>query len=214
MAFRPDPPLVLGLLGGVAAGKTTVAAAFAAHGLLHVDADRLARQVVAEEAVRRDLAAAFGPSILAADGSLDRAAMAAIVFADPAARQRLEDLTHPRIRAAILATLGAAKAQGTSVLLDVPLLLERGLIDCCDVVVFVHSSTERRRQRAAARGWPTGEFDRREAAQAPLADKRARADFVLDNDGTLDATGRQIDDLLRRLAARRPGPPPPSAPQS
>jgi dephospho-CoA kinase len=214
MVFRPDPPLVIGLLGGVAAGKSTIAAALAARGLQHVDADRLAREVAAEGPVLREIAAAFGAGVLDAAGRLDRAALAAIAFRDAAARQRLEALVHPRVRAAIVAATAAARAAGVSVVLDVPLLLERGLIEACDVVVFVQSSEAARRARAAARGWPPGEFERREAAQAPLADKRARAEFVLDNDGPLDAVGRRVDDLLRALPAGRPraggGPPGPS----
>lgn len=207
--FRPVPPLVIGLVGGVAAGKSTVAAAFAAHGLRVIDADRIARRVTAGPSVLTELLREFGEGIQCADGSLDRAALAATVFADPARRQRLEAITHPPIRRAILAELAAARAEGASVLLDAPLLLEGGLIAQCQVVVFVAADEATRRQRAAARGWPPGELERREAAQAPLADKLAAADFVIANDGTLDAVRARVDDLLRRLAG--PGTSPPQA---
>jgi dephospho-CoA kinase len=196
-AFRPDPPVVIGLLGGIAAGKSAVAAAFAARGLQVVDADAIARSVTDDPGVVRQVAAALGAGV-APDGRLDRAAVAAVVFADPAARKRLEAITHPRIRERILAALAAARACGDSVLLDAPLLLEGGLIERCDHVVFVAASDAVRAARAAARGWSAAELARREAAQHPLAQKRARAQFVVDNDGPLDATHRQVDDLLDR----------------
>ncbi len=202
--FRPDPPVVIGLLGGIAAGKSAVAGAFAARGLRHIDADAIARQVTGAADVIAAVAAALGSGLVAADGHLDRTALAARVFTDPAARKQLEAITHPRIRQRILADLDAARRAGTSVLLDVPLLLEGGLIDQCDRTVFVAASPEVRTARAASRGWADGELRRREATQAPLADKRARADFAIDNDGPLDATRRQIDDLLDRWTAPAP----------
>jgi dephospho-CoA kinase len=202
--FRPGTPVVIGLLGGIAAGKSTVAAAFAAHGLCHVDADRHSRAAVEDPALQAELRAAFGAEILDAGGRLDRARLAARVFADAAARRRLEAITHPPIRKAITAELDAALARGQSVLLDAPLLLEGGLIDRCDVVVFVHADPASRAVRARARGWTDAELERREAAQAPLPQKRARAAFAIDNDGPLDATRRQVDDLLRRLAGGDP----------
>ena len=201
--FRPDPPVVIGLLGGVAAGKSAVAALFAAHGLEHVDADRHARAVTDDPVIRAALRAAFGPAVVDAEGRLDRRALAGLVFRDRAARQRLEALTHPPIRAAITAAVDAALARGTSVLLDVPLLLEGGLIGRCDFVVFVAASEPVRARRAAARGWSAEELAQREAAQAPLGDKRARAHFVVDTDGALDATRAAVDDLLRRVAQVR-----------
>lgn len=209
--FRPDPPLVIGLLGGVAAGKSTAAAAFATRGLRHVDADRIARDVTATPALVARLAQVLGREVVGADGTLDRAAVAQRIFADQAKRRAVEAILHPPIRQAILAELAAARAAGTSVLLDVPLLLENGLIELCDVVVFVAASEASRIQRAQARGWTAAELAARQAAQLPLEQKRARADFCLDNDGPLDAVQRQIDDLLRRLG--RPDRRPPAHPE-
>ncbi|MBL8726857.1 MAG: dephospho-CoA kinase [Planctomycetes bacterium] len=198
--FRPARPVVIGLLGGIAAGKSTVAALFAARGLRHVSADAHAHAVAGEPAVVAEVSAAFGPGVTAG-GRLDRAAMAAVVFRDPSARAQLEAILHPRIRARILAELAAARAAGTSVLLDAPLLLETGLIECCDEVVFVDADETERRRRAALRGWPAGELERREAAQAPLASKRARAGHTVDNGGDLAATARQVDAVLAALEA-------------
>lgn len=202
--FRPAKPVVIGILGGVAAGKSTVAGLFAAHGLRHICADAHARAVTEEPAVLQELAATFGPNVLATGSGgtpeLDRAAMARIVFADATARARLEALLHPRIRARILADLAAARTAGAAVLLDAPLLLEGGLVDLCDHVVFVHASDATRARRAAARGWSPDELARREAAQAPLAVKRRRATDVIENDADLAATARQVAALLERLA--------------
>lgn len=197
--FRPPRPVVIGLVGGIAAGKSTVAAAFARHGLVHVDADAHARAVADDPAVLAELAAAFGPHLVR-DGRLDRKAMAARVFGDEAARRRLEAVLHPRIRARVLADLAAARDRGQSVLLDAPLLLEGGLVEQCDHVVFVAASDAARRARAAARGWDAAELMRREQAQAPLAQKRARADATIDNDGDLATMRAQVAALLGRLA--------------
>lgn len=196
--FLPRRPVVIGLLGGIAAGKSEAAARFAAHGLLHVDADAHARAVAAEPAVLQELGALLGPAVVGG-GRLDRQAVADIVFRDAVARKKVEAILHPRIRARIVAELGAAKAAGRSVLLDAPLLLEGGLIDLCDHVAFVDAAPAVRAARAAARGWHAGELQRREAAQAPLAQKRARASDVLQNDGELAALHHQIDAMLDRL---------------
>lgn len=204
--FRRQPPLVIGLMGGIAAGKSAVAGMFAAHGLRHVDADQIAREVTRRPDVLAAIARRFGDAVVLPDGTLDRAALAARVFADPVARQDLEALTHPPIRAAILATLAAARLAGASVLLDVPLLLEGGLIEHCDEVVFVDAAEPVRRARARARGWTEDELPRREAAQAPLAMKKARATTTIHNDGDLADTARQVAAALARWSTT-PGPP-------
>lgn len=201
--FRPARPVVLGVMGGIAAGKSAVAQAFAAHGLVHLDADAVGRAVSGEPDVVAEVARQLGPAAVR-NGQLDRQALGERVFRDPAARQALEAILHPRIRARLLADLAAAKARGDSVLLDVPLLLENGLIDACDDAVFLDVPLATRKARAAARGWPEGELERREAAQAPLAAKRARARFVIDNDrdlATMRAGVAAVLDQLRREQA-------------
>lgn len=197
--FRPPTPVVIGILGGIAAGKSAVAGIFAEHGLRHVDADAHARLAIGAPEVQRAIAATW-PEAFTGD-QLDRGALARIVFADEAARRRLEALLHPAIRTRIAAELATARADGTSVLLDAPLLLEGGLIDQCDHVVFVQADTATRERRASARGWAIEELRRREAAQAPLSEKAQRAQHRIDNDGDLDATRQQVADLLDRLAS-------------
>lgn len=201
--FRPQRPLVIGLVGGIAAGKSAVAGLFAAHGVEHIDADRLAHEVGAEPDVLRAVAATFGERFVAGD-RLDRPALAALVFGDPAARQRLEAILHPRIRARIVVALAAARARGHSALVDAPLLFETGLDTLCDTVVFVDAPPAVRATRAAARGWSTDELARREQHQLPLAEKRARAAHALDNGGAIAATGRAVAALLQRWEASPP----------
>ncbi|MCC6673224.1 MAG: dephospho-CoA kinase [Planctomycetes bacterium] len=200
--FRPHPPLVIGLLGGVAAGKSLVAECFAARGLAWIDADRKAREVVEVPSILARIAARFGSRVLGPEGRLDRQALAAEVFTDPGARKDLEAITHPAIRAAILHDLEAARAAGTSALLDVPLLLEGGLIERCDVCVFVEADEATRLARALGRGWSAEEFHRRERAQASLAEKKARAAYTIRNEGSRADTSRQVDEILARLASR------------
>jgi dephospho-CoA kinase len=111
---------------------------------------------------------------------------------------------HPRIRARLMQRLGQAKANGDSVLLDAPLLLEGGLIELCDQVVFVDTSPAVRKARASERGWQQGELEQRQAAQAPLQEKRARAGHCIQNDGDFDETRRQVAALLRELTTATP----------
>jgi dephospho-CoA kinase len=168
-----------------------------------VDADRLARETTAQPEVLAAIVAEFGPGVLDAHGTLDRKSLAQRVFGDTAARRRLEAITHPPIRQAIRQEIEAAKRAGTSLLLDIPLLLESGWVPACDHVVFVHASDAVRAARAAGRGWSADELARREAAQSPLAEKRAHAGFTIDNDGPREAMARQVEQILQQLAATR-----------
>jgi dephospho-CoA kinase len=156
-----------------------------------------------DPAVLTALRTRFGETVVGT-GGLDRRAMADLAFRDPAARSALEAITHPAIRARLVARLDAALAAGRSVVLDVPLLLEGGLIDRCHARVFVEAGAAARAARARARGWSDGELARREAAQADLAVKRRRSTHTICTDGTLEDVLRQVDALLAELAA---GPP-------
>lgn len=201
--FRPDPPLVIGLVGGVAAGKSAVAKMFAEHGLAVVDADAAARAAAADPEVVARLRADFGPDVAPA-GQLDRSALAAKVFGDAGARNRLEAILHPPILARIDQALQQAQAAGTSALLDAPLLFETGLDARCAAVVFVAAPAEVRRARAATRGWPPGELERREAAQWDLPRKAAACRFTIDNGGDLANTRKGVAAVLRTLLAPTP----------
>ncbi len=196
---QPEPPVVIGLLGGVAAGKSTVAAMFGEAGLRVLDADKKAHAVVRIPAVRDQLVARFGPELLGPDGELRRKHLADLVFRDAEARRDLGAITHPAIRAELEAELDQARAQGQSVVLDVPLLLEGGLIQRCDHAVFVEASEATRSARAQRRGWDAAELSRREASQASLAEKAARCEFTVQNDDDLAQTRRQVEQILQRL---------------
>lgn len=198
-------PLILGVLGGIASGKSHVARALAGPEGLVLDADAMAREALASPEVVARLLEAYGPEVLDERGSPRREWLAERVFSDPAERHRLEDWIHGIVRARILAGLADAEARGVArVVLDVPLLLENdaqhGLATRCDRLIFVDSDPEARDGRAQRRrGWAPGEVARREAAQLPLDEKRSRADVVIPNHGTLDELTAAVDALLARL---------------
>jgi dephospho-CoA kinase len=189
----------IGLTGGVGSGKSTVASMFSQRGAFVVDADAVARDVVApgSEGLAA-LVAEFGADILASDGSLDRPALADRAFADDGARARLNAITHPRI-AARTAELMAQAAAGQVVVHDVPLLVELGLMPAYDLVVVVDAPDEVRLARLEERGMPEEEARRRMAAQCARVDRLAAADVVLDNSNELHTLEPQVERLWREL---------------
>lgn len=188
---------VIGLLGGVGSGKSTVAALLVQRGFVLLDADAEARAAVGRPEVLQALVRRFGPGILAADGGLDRARLAAAAFDDRRATADLNAIVHPRVRERLAAALEAAA--GADVVLDVPLLLESPLAARVTRWVFVEAPEAARDARVAGRGWPPGERARREALQADVAAKRARAGHVLENRGSLEHLEAQVDALLRQI---------------
>lgn len=194
-------PLTVALTGGVASGKSTVARLIAARGVPVVDADRIARELVAPgtEGLAA-VVAAFGPQFLAADGQLDRAALRQLVFADPARRRELEALLHPRIHARMRARVEGAKAPW--VLVDIPLLAEGGRPDWIDRVLVVDLPVELQRQRLLERdGIDAALADAMIAAQASRAERLALADEVLDNSAGLEALDQAVAALCQRYDA-------------
>lgn len=197
--------LRVGLTGGIGAGKSAVARRLAAHGAVVVDADAVAREVVAAgtQGGLARVRAEFGAGVLAADGSLDRAALGSFVFADPDARKRLEGITHPLIGSRTADLVRAAEAAGATVLVhDVPLLVEAGLAPAYDVVVVVEAPEALRLQRLEGRGVPEADARRRIAAQASAADRRAVASYVVDNAGSEADLDVRVDELWAALAGR------------
>lgn len=187
--------LVLGLTGGIASGKSSVAAIFAELGAVVVSADQLAREAVAPGSpALQELAAAFGRAILGAGGELDREALGRMVFADPAARERLNAITHPVIARLALARLGELRRlQVPLVVYEAPLLFEAGAESRVDQILMVVIDPAVQRQRLAERDHldPAG-IEARITAQWPQAAKVVRADFVIDNSGPLEQTRRQV----------------------
>jgi dephospho-CoA kinase len=185
--------LRIGLTGGIGSGKSTVSGLLAARGARIVDADRIAREVV--EPGTPGLAAVvaeFGPGVLTADGALDRPALAAVVFADPGARARLDGIVHPLVRARAAELVAAAPADAV-VVQDVPLLVETGQAASYDLVVVVEADLTARVERLAQRGLAEEDARARIAAQATDEQRRAVADVVLDNSGTLEELEAQVD---------------------
>ena len=207
MSPAPPPPLVIGVLGGIASGKSQVARLLAGPRGVVLDADRLAHEALESEAVRAWLRATLGASLVGPQG-VDRRALAEHVFRQPALRRELEQRVHPAVRERLREGLAAGRREGRErIVLDVPLLLENDaqhqLTGECHVLVFVECDATVRAERAQrTRGWSGDELARREQAQLPLDVKRARADLVLDNSGDLAQLSERVADALREIASR------------
>jgi len=198
---------VVGLTGGMASGKSLVAGMLRSLGAVVVDADVIARDVVAPGSqVLQEIAASFGDGVIQVDGTLDRHALGERIFNDPAARARLNAITHPHIRRRMAEEVARARAArpDAMVVLDVPLLLDVTPPDAYDldgvVVIAVDEATQE--ARLAARDGITIEAARRRLqAQRPLREKVALATWVIDNSGTPEATRRQVEELWHRWQA-------------
>jgi dephospho-CoA kinase len=196
--------ITVGLTGGIGSGKSAVSALLAERGAVVIDADLVAREVVepGTPALAR-LIEEFGPQVLQPDGSLDRAALADLVFADDGARARLNAIVHPVIGERTAELLDQARAAGARVVVhDVPLLVENGLAPMYDAVVVVAASPQTQLARLTGpRGMDREQARQRIAAQAPLEDKLAVATHVVRNDGPLEELAPQVDRLWRELAS-------------
>jgi len=196
--------MIIGLTGGIGSGKTTVAALFAQKGALVIDTDVIARDVVQSdspvlEAIRRE----FGDDVILSDGSLDRTALARIIFGDEAKRAKLNALTHPEILKRVLAIIGAQPVESIIVVV-VPLLFESGFDGSCNRSIAVIASPELRRHRFQERdGLSVSEVEARMRAQLPDAEYEKRADIVIRNDDNLTALGREVDRAWQAISAAR-----------
>lgn len=190
----------VGLTGGVASGKSTVSRILAELGATVIDADQLARDVVAPgTAGLGEVVAAFGSEVLAADGSLDRPALGRIVFADEERRRRLEEIIHPRVRA-LSARLEDAAPPDAVVVHDIPLLVETGQGDRFDAVLVVDVPEAVQVDRMVAeRGWERVDAEARIAAQASREQRRAVATYLIDNTGTLADLRARVEEIYRDL---------------
>jgi dephospho-CoA kinase len=195
--------LKVGLTGGIGAGKSEVSRLLASYGAVVVDADKIAREVVEPGTPGLDaVVAAFGEDILAPDGTLDRPALGAIVFADPDRLRTLNEIVHPLVGARS-AELERAAAPDAVVVHDVPLLTENGLASLYDLVVVVDASPETRLDRLLRlRGTSEADARGRMAAQATREQRLAVADLVIDNDGPLEALEPQVREVWRQLKER------------
>jgi dephospho-CoA kinase len=198
---------VIGLTGGIASGKSTVAGMLAAKGAWVVDADQLARRVVGPgSAALSEIARSFGPDVIGADGALDRSRLAEVVFADDSARQRLNAIVHPGVIELSQEEIREAQSAGAGIVVyDVPLLFETEREDEFDgtLVVWVEAQTQLLRLRLRS-DLTDAEAEVRIASQMPLERKRELADWVIDNSGTLEETQELVDALWRDQLVPQP----------
>lgn len=202
MPVAVQPPILLGLTGNIACGKSTVLGLLAQLGAVTIDADRVYHELIGADApLRAALVRRFGPTIVREDRSIDRRALAAIVFGDPTALAELDRITHPPI----VAELRRRVRQSSSplVAVDAVKLVESGFADECDAVWVVTCHPEQQIARLRARnGFTEREAAERVAAQPPAGATLDRADVLIANDGDLAATRQQVERALRSLLRR------------
>lgn len=195
---------IIGLLGGVASGKSEVGRRLSQLGAGLLNADQVGHEVLRLPRVEVEVRKRWGNDVFAADGRIDRARLARIVFAStpeaPTERAFLEEITHPEIARSLREQIEQFAATGVKwVVLDAALLLEADWKRWCDKLVYVDCSREMRLKRALARGWSQEEFAAREAAQESLEQKRKLADATIDNSGSLERTQAQIEQFWASL---------------
>ena len=201
---------LIGLTGGIASGKSTVAKRFAEHGAVVIDADHLARAAVAPGTdALAHIAEIFGPEVITEDGSLNRSRLGSIVFGNPTALSVLNNIVHPAVRKLSSAAIAAAEQADPDcvVVYDVPLLVEASVGHPFDLIVVVHADSETRvRRMVDLRGMPEADARSRISSQAGDTDRLAVADVVIDSEGTLEQTLAQVDRLwAERLSAHHSG---------
>lgn len=199
---RRHPKPVIGLTGGIGAGKSTVAGMLRNLGAAVIDSDRLIHDELRCTDVVETLARWWGKRVLLVDGSVDRRAVAEIVFRDPTELTRLQDLLYPRIdrrRREMMPGL-FADDEVRAIVLEVPRLYEVGLERECDAVIFLEADrTDREVRLAQSRGWSAEELDRREKQLFPLDRKRPLADYVVENHSTQDALRRKVESVFSSI---------------
>jgi dephospho-CoA kinase len=197
--------VLFGLTGGLASGKSSVAARWKSRGLPIIDADEMAREIVALGTPGlAEIAQTFGSEVLLPDGSLDRKKLGAVVFNDAEKRKKLEHITHPRIAEAMMRRAGDLDAQGEPLgCYEAALLVERGFGNFCRPLVVVAANEDTQIARAMRRD-RLGEVEVRArlSAQLPLADKIAAADYVIDNNGDLATLERRADEVLDTICEK------------
>jgi len=208
MPSRLSRPVVIGLVGGIASGKSYVGGLLEKLGAQRIDADRLGHDVLMEKEVRDRLTQIWGPNILTEQGEVDRTKVGKLVFGNSfnasAQRTQLEAIVLPRIRSLAFERIAAVRSlpeTPLAIVIDAPLLIEAGWEPMCDFILFIDSPDEERIQRAAARGWTESHFAAREASQISLDEKRSRATHFLDNRRQANIT-QQVNHFWNELERR------------
>ncbi|HHT9153690.1 MAG TPA: dephospho-CoA kinase [Candidatus Hypogeohydataceae bacterium YC40] len=195
--MRHMRPRVIGIMGGVVSGKSTVAEMLGSLGAKVIDADRMAHELLEKPEVKEKVLERWGKGILDTEGRIDRAKLADIVFSDGKALKELTGLLHPPLLETIRKE--AERNESRPLVLDAALLLETGLDEVCDLLVFVETGQELKEERARLRGWPRGEVQKREGFQSPESQKRKKAHFVVNNDSSKEETFRQLKDFWNKF---------------
>ncbi len=195
---------IIGLSGGVGAGKSTVANAFAREGCVIIDSDRLNHEILARPEVLSELQGWWGPEVMTPEGKPDRSRIARIIFADGREKQRLESLVHPLIARERNAIISRSNTDQVvkAIILDSPLLFESSLDRLCDHLVFVDTSKQQRLARLRReRSWDADQLAQREGWQLSLDEKRKRSGFVVENEGSIEQLRGQVVNILDRILA-------------
>jgi dephospho-CoA kinase len=194
-----SPPLI-GLTGGIGSGKSTVAGILSSLGCIVSDADELAREELGSSEVIEEMRDHWGEGVFDKNGEPNRGAIAAVIFEDDMERGWLERIIHPRVVERRKEFFASAPADAPAYVIDAPLLVETGMAEECDLLIFVETPRENRIQRVAqSRDWNNEEFERREGAQADPGKKRGVADFVIDNDCDLKELRSRVEDVLTAI---------------
>jgi len=204
MRSGKNPKPIIGLVGGIGSGKSTIARQFASLGCAVIDSDAVAHEVLQTAEVKSLLRDWLGTAIFQEDGSVSRRAVAARVFGDPAGIGQLNAIIHPRVARQREETTARCFTDPavTAIVWDTPLLFEVGLNTQCDAIVFVKVRKEQRLERVlAARGWTAEELDKREKFQIPLDKKADIADYCIDNSGNVASSLRQVQRVLSQILA-------------
>jgi dephospho-CoA kinase len=198
-ALRQIP--VIGILGGVGAGKSTVAAELARLGCEVIDADAIGHELLKDQDAQKLLRDQWGPEIFSADGQVDRPALAAKVFGDPEALARLNRILHPRIRERIGLLIEQARRCGVApaVALDAAVLLEAGWDEFCTHCIFVRTGDELRAARAAGRGWDRRAWRLRENSQISLDTKAGRCEYTVENSSSAPHLREQVRRIYQNI---------------
>lgn len=197
--------ITIGLVGGVASGKSVVAREFQKLGAGVLNGDRIGHEVLGLEKVRERLVRRWGKTILEDDGTLNRNALAEQVFAGDGSKQKnlafLESVTHPEIERILKTRLHQMRGmvRFPIAVLDAAVMLKAGWDSLCDQIIFVDAPTDLRRKRAQLRGMEPEQFESREAAQTSVEKKRLRADIVIDNSGPPQNTHQQVQEVWHAL---------------
>lgn len=200
---------VIGIVGGVASGKSLVADELRSLGATVLDADRVGHEVLCEPEVEAALRARWGDRVFDIDGRVNRRAVSKIVFAPPPAGPSelafLESVSHPRIGARLAEDLAEMRKRGNvpAVVLDAALLFRGGWDKLCDRILFIDAPRDLRLKRAQSRGWTAEHFAAREAAQEPIEEKRRRSQVTIDNSGTTESAKSQVRSFWNGLTTAR-----------